>query len=275
LRWRSTASGRPVGQSRCRTRRRRPAALRWRKRSGGAAATLSAKNRGGRHQRHQQGVESEPGRRPVLRHIGVRQRHREEDDLGDQPDRTADHQSQPQRADALKRASRREEFDHRTFEPFEPFEQLSSLRWWHPRDLLVAEFEPGRPLNLHTRTLVSLDGPDRRSRRCPIQRRQSIRFTCPSPGDRAESVLGVRPACETDLGSGLSWSVWWCSRAVTARAAMPTATAAYSRADCMLSVNAAWAWPVMVGSNWEARARKDRACSASGSGSAVGCSWWR
>ena len=153
--------------------------------------TLSAKNRGGRHQRHQQGVESEPGRRPVLRHIGVRQRHREEDDLGDQPDRTADHQSQPQRADALKRASRREEFDHRTFEPFE---QLSSLRWWHPRDLLVAEFEPGRPLNLHTRTLVSLDGPDRRSRRCPIQRRQSIRFTCPSPGDRAESVLGVRPA---------------------------------------------------------------------------------
>ena len=28
---------------------------------------------------------------------------------------------------------------------------------------------------------------------------------------------------------------------------MPTATAAYSRADCMLSVNAAWAWPVMVG----------------------------
>ncbi len=59
-RWRSTASGRPVGQSRYRTRRRRSAACRWRSGQEEQLPTLPAKNRGGGQQRHQQGVESDP-----------------------------------------------------------------------------------------------------------------------------------------------------------------------------------------------------------------------
>jgi len=86
---------------------------------------------------------------------------------------------------------RGEEFGHRTFEPFN---QFSSLRWWHRRDLLVVQFERGRPPNLFPAPsfhwLVGIDG----LAGCPIQRRQSIRFSCPAPRYRAESVLGVRPA---------------------------------------------------------------------------------
>jgi hypothetical protein len=47
--------------------------------------------------------------------------------------------------------------------PFEPFDQLPALRWCYRRDLLVVQFERGRPLNLPARSLVSLAGRDRRS----------------------------------------------------------------------------------------------------------------
>jgi len=79
--------------------------------------------------------------------------------------------------------------------PFEPFDQLPALRWWHRRDLLVVQFERGRRLNLPPPApsfhwLVGVDGLGG----CAIQRRQSIWFSCPSPRYRAESVFGVRPA---------------------------------------------------------------------------------